>query len=128
MSDELDFKTRFANGSEVLQSLFEDGKSPLSEQFIRWKMWAQWKDFVGPFVAEQTEPVGLYKGTLWVWVRHSTWMQQMLFVKREIIDNVNTKLKRNFINEVKFTLDRREVPIAAGSTGLKFDIEKLAKK
>lgn len=103
-------KPKFSVGSEVLQSLFENGKSPLSEQFLRWKIWAQWEDYVGPTVAKNAEPVGYQRGVLFLWVRNSAWMQQMIFMKDPIQAAINKKLGRNFIKGIRFTLDRREVP------------------
>ncbi|RZJ40298.1 MAG: DUF721 domain-containing protein, partial [Chryseobacterium sp.] len=96
-------------GSEVLQKLFESGNSPLSEQFMRWKLWARWSEFVGPTVAENTEPVGFHRGTLFLWVRNSTWMQQLSFMREHIQDSINKKmgkkekyrdLKQPYINAI----------------------------
>ena len=62
MSSELPLK-----GSDaVLQALFENGNSPLSAPFLRWKMWKKWPEYVGATIAEVTEPVGLEKGTLYI--------------------------------------------------------------
>ncbi|WP_413289019.1 DUF721 domain-containing protein [Bdellovibrio sp. HCB337] len=107
---EQDPKSKFSLGSEVLQRLFESGNSPLSEQFMRWKLWARWGEFVGPTVAQNTEPVGFYRGTLYLWVRNSSWMQQLTFMKDPIQHAINQKLGRQFIKNIRFTLDRREVP------------------
>lgn len=103
-------KRKLSLGSEVLQSLFENGKSPLSEQFMRWKLWAKWEEVVGPTISKNTEPVGFQRGVLFVWVRNSSWMQQMIFLKDPIRDTINQKFGNNFIKYIKFTLDRREVP------------------
>jgi predicted nucleic acid-binding Zn ribbon protein len=105
-----DPKTKFSLGSEVLQKLFEGGGSPLSEQFLRWKLWARWSDFVGPTVAQNTEPVGFSRGTLYLWVRSSSWMQQLTFMKDHIQTTINQKMGREFVKAIRFTLDRREVP------------------
>lgn len=118
-------KPKFSVGSEVLQSLFENGKSPLSEQFMRWKLWAQWEEYVGPTVAQNAEPVSYHRGVLYLWVRNSAWMQQMIFMKDPIQNAINTKLGRNFVRGIRFTLDRREVP-AQDQNGLKELIQKLA--
>jgi predicted nucleic acid-binding Zn ribbon protein len=104
-------KKKFAIGSEVLQSLFENGKSPLSEQFMRWKLWAKWEEVVGPTIAKNAEPVGFNRGVLYVWVRNSTWMQQMIFMKDPMRETINKKFQSNFVKMIKFTLDRREVPL-----------------
>jgi predicted nucleic acid-binding Zn ribbon protein len=105
-----DPKSKFSLGSEVLQRLFESGNSPLSEQFVRWKMWARWSEFVGPTIAQNTEPVGFNRGVLYLWVRSSSWMQQLTFMKDPIQDTLNKKLGRPLIKNIRFTLDRREVP------------------
>ena len=103
-------KPRFSAGSEVLQSLFENGKSPLSDQFLRWKLWASWKDVVGPTISQNAEPVGYSRGTLYLWVKNSSWMQQMTFMKDPIQETINQKLGKKFVHAIRFTLDRRSVP------------------
>ena len=107
---ESDFKSKFRLGSEVLQSLFENGKSPLSDQFIRWKIWARWEEIVGPTIGKNSEPVGFYRGILYLWVPHSTWMQQMTFMRKQIKETVNKKLGKDYLKDVRLTLDRKEVP------------------
>lgn len=108
--EDFDPKARFSASSEVLQRLFEDGKSPLSGSFMRWKLWARWKEIVGPTIAASTEPVALQRGCLWLWVKNSTWMQQMHFMREDIRAKVNEKMGNDFVKTLRFTLDRREVP------------------
>ncbi len=97
-------------GSEALQSLFENGKSPLSQQFLRWKMWRKWSDFVGPLMSQHSEPVGYVRGTLYVWVESSTWLQQMVFLRDPIMESINKKLGFLFVKNVHLTLDKKAVP------------------
>lgn len=118
-------KGKLSVGSEVLQSLFENGKSPLSEQFMRWKLWAKWDEVVGPTISKNAEPVGFQRGVLYVWVRNSTWMQQMLFMKDHIRQTINQKFEKNFVKAIKFTLDRREVP-TTDQDGIREMIQKIA--
>ena len=124
-NDQKPKKKKFAVGSEVLQSLFENGKSPLSEQFMRWKLWARWAEVVGPTIAQNAEPVGFQRGTLFVWVRSSAWMQQMVFMREHIKNTINQKFENNFVKYIKFTLDRREVP-NQDQTEFKEMIQKIA--
>ncbi len=118
-------KPKFSVGSEVLQSLFENGKSPLSEQFLRWKLWAQWESYVGPTVAKNAEPVGYQRGVLFLCVKNSSWMQQLIFMKDPIRAAINEKLGRDFVRSIRFTLDRRDVP-AQDDSGLKELIQRIA--
>lgn len=120
-------KKKLTLGSEVLQSLFENGKSPLSEQFMRWKLWAKWEEVVGPTIAKNAEPVGFQRGTLYVWVRNSTWMQQMIFMKDPIRETINKKFENNFVRFIKFTLDRHDVP-QSDDIAFKSMIQKIAPK
>ncbi len=125
MNSENKPKGKLSVGSEVLQRLFENGKSPLSEQFLRWKLWAKWEEVVGPTIAKNAEPVGFQRGVLYVWVRNSSWMQQMIFMKDHIQNSINTKFDNNFVKYIRFTLDRREVP-QSDQQGFKEMIQKIA--
>lgn len=113
-------------GSEVLQSLFENGKSPLSEQFLRWKLWMKWGEIVGPTIAQHTEPVGYYRGTLYVWVKSSSWIQQLHFLKGQIAKNINDKVGMQYVQQLRFTLDRKAVPQGSQQTELREAISKIA--
>lgn len=112
-------------GSEVLQKMFEGGNSILSQQFIRWKLWGKWGEFVGPTMAKQCEPVGYYKGTLYIWVKHPTLIQQLTFLKDQMRNQINHRLNMKYVTEIRFTLDRRSVP-ANSTQELKQVIEKIA--
>lgn len=121
---EYDPKQKFKTSSSVLMSLFESGKSPLSEQFLRWKLWMKWKDVVGDSIAQNSEPVGLQHGVLYIWVKSSVWMQQMFFLKTQIKNSINQKFKKGYVRDIRFTLDRRAVP-QDNSAELKNQIQKL---
>jgi hypothetical protein len=111
--DDFEIKPKFKTGSEVLQSLFEDGKSPLSEQFLRWKLWAKWADYVGASLAKECEPVGYQRGTLYIWVSNSSSMHNLNFLKDQIQNEINKKLGRSYVERIRLTLDRKEVPTNA---------------
>ncbi len=111
MSDQPeDFKAKFQSGAQVLQSLFESGQSPLSDQFLRWKLWAQWEQIVGSQMASVCEPVGLSKGVLKIWVKNSSWNHQLQFFREEILKKIQKNESYNVISSLVFTLDRKSVP------------------
>lgn len=124
------FTTPTLHGStEVLQALFENGNSPLAGPFLRWKLWKKWSDYVGPTIAAVTEPVGFRKGTLFLWVHNSSWMQQLLFLREQIKKSINEKVGRNQIRTISFTLNRNLVPTDPGEQAeLKNWIQKLAQE
>ncbi len=54
----------------------------------------KWKQVVDETTAEHTEPLKIVKGTLWVEVENSAWLQQFQFQKVFLLKAINTLLKR----------------------------------
>jgi len=112
---ENDFKPKFKTAAEVLKSLLDgQGNSNISgavsDNFLRWKLWLNWKDVVGPTLSEQCEPVSYHRGLLWIWVKNSVWMQQMTFMSTHIKSAIDQNYKNGYVKEIRFTLDRRWTP------------------
>ncbi len=96
--------------SKVLQSLLAKGKSPLSDGFLRWKLWRFWPDVVGETLGKICEPVGYERGRLYIWVKSSARMQELRFFEDTIRDKVNEYVGRKWVYSVRFTLDRKGIP------------------
>jgi hypothetical protein len=109
MKEERDSK--LTNTADVLQGLFENSNSPLRAPFLRWKLWKKWPEFVGASIAAVSEPVGFREGKLIVWVKNSSWMQQMIFIKEQLKDTLNQKLGAQEILDIQLTMTRNLVPV-----------------
>lgn len=96
--------------SDLLQSLLTNGKSPLADQFQRWRLWREWSDVVGPTLSAHSIPVQLCHGTLYIWVESSAWLQQLSFLSEPMRDKINKYYQQKWIKQVRFTLDRKSVP------------------
>ncbi|MCM2280343.1 MAG: DUF721 domain-containing protein [Bdellovibrionaceae bacterium] len=105
------------SGADVLQALLTNGKSQLGDGFLRWRLEQEWPLIVGDTIAAQTLPCALERGVLFVWVRHSAWMQQLWFFKDMIREKVNTHLRVAHVRDVKFTLNRRAAVQVIGGKG-----------
>jgi predicted nucleic acid-binding Zn ribbon protein len=68
------------------------------------KLWDIWEDAVGELIAENTRPAAFKGHMLIVYVNSSTWMQQLQFLKKDIIENVNAALGENVVEEIKFRI------------------------
>lgn len=127
--DEIDYKTKFKVSSQVLQSLFENGKSPLSEHFLRWKLWSRWKELMGDGIAENSEPVGYHQKKLYIFVKNSSVMHHMYFLKKNIIVKIAKEFHPTFVNDIIFTLDKKSVPRESlQSESLKENIDKILQR
>lgn len=104
---------KLSSGSSIIQSLFESKQSPLSEQFVRWKIWYSWADYVGDSMANCCLPVGYEKGTLYIWVKNSNWMHHLHFMRESLQEKINSRLEKPFVKRIRLTLDRNEVPNAS---------------
>lgn len=112
-------KSELLSASKVLQTLLAHGKSPLADNFLRWKIWRFWPQIVGETVAKSCEPVGFERGRLYIWVKSSARMQEIRFFEDQLRAKVNDYLKREWVKNIRFTLDRHGVP-GAGEVSEEF--------
>ena len=128
MSDE-NRKSHLSPVASVLQSLLQNSKSPLSEQFIRWRLWQKWDEVVGEEIAKHSMPVSYLDGTLYVWVKSAPRMQEMTFLVREIRKKINDFAGKYWVNSIRFTLDRKSCPLPQESAeGLRQFLDKETPK
>ena len=71
-----------------------------------------WEKAVGPQIAAQSRPEGLRRGTLFVKVSNSVWMQQLHFLKEEITGKVNGIMGGTDLKGIRFSIG--QVPAPAG--------------
>ena len=80
-------------------------------------------------MAQGSEPVGYYRGKLYVWVKNSAWMQQLVFMREPMKDAINKKLQQEYVREIHLTMDRKSVPgDAQGTQELKESLSSLMKE
>jgi len=61
-----------------------------------------WDEVEGENIAENTSPEKIEHGTLTVKVENSSWRQELVFKKKEIIEKLNSKLGKKTIKEIRF--------------------------
>lgn len=68
-----------------------------------------WEEIVGPRVGARTWPDGLDQGTLWVRVANSAWLQELAFLRVEIVAAANRVVGNPpLVKDVRFHLGRRK--------------------
>jgi len=63
-----------------------------------------WHRAVGPQISAQTAPSKFKNNTLFVTVSTPAWMQQLRFMKQEIMDKVNAEWEKEEIRNIHFTI------------------------
>ena len=61
-----------------------------------------WDEVVGENIAENTNPEKVEHGTLLVTVENSSWRQELVFKKKEIIVKLNNKIGKKTIKDIRF--------------------------
>jgi predicted nucleic acid-binding Zn ribbon protein len=68
------------------------------------RVWSLWLPAVGPAVAANTRPAAFKGRLLLVHVNSSVWLQELQFLKADIIANLNAALGRELVGEIKFKI------------------------
>jgi predicted nucleic acid-binding Zn ribbon protein len=63
---------------------------------------AFWDATVGKQIAQHTEPLKVIQGVMLVKVDEDVWRTELSFRKHELIQEINKKIGKKAINEIKF--------------------------
>lgn len=61
-----------------------------------------WEKIIGEALADKSEPLYIKEGTLFILVENSIWIQQMQFLRRNIVENVNSFLEGIYVERITF--------------------------
>jgi len=92
----------------VLQKAFKRRNVPINLEEKR--ILSSWDKAVGPQIAAQTQPNHIKGRTLFVRVSTSVWMQQLSFLKPDIIKQFNHLAQKEAIRNIFFSLGRIDRP------------------
>ena len=91
-------------------------------------IWGAWEEIVGESLALHAEPRSIHNRILFINVSHSTWIQQLQFLKSTLIDKINAYLGEPLIEDIRFKLGKISPPIPASSKALHWQGEDLDEK
>jgi hypothetical protein len=89
----------------------------LAKQLRRYEPWRCWTDIVGSSLAAHTSPAGWRGDTLVINVEHSTWMQELQFMKRDLIAKITGACPKTKLKDVRFQIGTIEGSIPHDDTG-----------
>src|SRR4030043_532389 len=71
-----------------------------------YSIWGAWKEIVGEAIALQTQPRAIRNHILFIDVSHSTWMQQLQFLKPTLFGTINGFLGESLIEDIRFKVGK----------------------
>lgn len=86
---------------------------PAERRLKEGRIWLFWDEAVGERIASLARPVGFRDGTLTVAVANAPWMQQLNFLKGEIVEKLNSLLGGPVVRDIYLKAGRAEPPAAA---------------
>jgi predicted nucleic acid-binding Zn ribbon protein len=78
----------------------------LEQELDGWRAVREWDQVVGPRLARHTRAVGFRDGTLQVEVEGSSWMHELGFLKRELVERIHRHLGSDRVRDVRFMVPR----------------------
>jgi predicted nucleic acid-binding Zn ribbon protein len=82
----------------------------LSREMSGWHAVEAWPSLVGARVARRTRAVAFRNGTLHVEVEGSAWMQELGYLKPDLVRRINQQLGSELVHDVRLTLPRTRHP------------------
>jgi predicted nucleic acid-binding Zn ribbon protein len=86
----------------ILQQAIEASK--IDVDLDAYRLWQQWKDVVGPAIAENTRPEAIKGKLLLVHVSSAPWMHQLQFLKPELIEKLNETIGKEVVGDIRFKI------------------------
>lgn len=84
--------------SLILKEAF-NGK-PIAQRLKEVKIWEVWQTVVGEQIANRAQPVSIRNGILTVCVASGPWMQQLNYIKANIINQINEQVGEQLVTEI----------------------------
>ena len=104
--------------AELLGPAFR--KNGLAKEYQHWRIFSLWEKTVGQSIAKHSRPHRFERGVLSVLVASSAWLQELQFMKQEIVERLNRELELLVsTSEPQLRLDALRI------SGIKFLVGKI---
>ncbi|GFO60898.1 hypothetical protein GMST_32230 [Geomonas silvestris] len=84
--------------------------TPAEKRLYEGRIWLVWDQAVGERIASHAQPSAYREGTLTVTVDSAPWMQQLTYLKKELIAKVNDELGQEMVREIYMKAGRIAPP------------------
>ena len=74
----------------------------MKKNFKEYDAVVYWETVVGERIAQMTTATRILQGVLFVHVKTSTWRNELMLRKKEIIDKLNIVIGNNLVKDIKF--------------------------
>ena len=72
------------------------------DKMLEYRLWDQWEKIIGPAIAQHARPERWQRGTLIIRVEHPTWMQELSFLKVQMIEKLRAAFPTTPLKSIRF--------------------------
>jgi len=95
-------KTKFVHISNIIGDVLKKYRLETDSELVQ--VWRVWDTIVGNVIAQNAKPAAFKGRILLVHVTSSTWLHQLQFFKKDMIDKLNVTLGKTLIEDLKFKI------------------------
>jgi len=95
-------KRQFVPIGQVIGDILKQSRMQTDTSLIR--VWDIWEKAVGEAIADNTQPAAFKGDLLIVHAASSSWLQQLRFIKGDILRKVNQHLGQAHVKDIKFKI------------------------
>ena len=95
-------KTKFVHLSNIIGDVLKKYRLETDSELVQ--VWRVWDTIVGNVIAQNAKPAAFKGRILLVHVTSSTWLHQLQFLKKDMIDKLNVTLGKTLIEDLKFKI------------------------
>ena len=77
-------------------------QSGLTSKYKEFKLLQSWSVLMGPMIANRTEDIRLYEGTLYVQITSASLRSELNFAKAKIIQTLNEQVGEELVKDIVF--------------------------
>ncbi len=90
--------------SDILNSALSSYRPADDTQMT--KVWDVWETAVGKAIATNAKPDSFKNGVLFVNVSCSSWVHQLKFLEKEMLENINRQLDKKAVKQLRFKIGK----------------------
>ena len=101
-------KRRLVSVADILEEVFKDRKSVLSDGYFLCQLVCFWREIAGESIAKTGRPVKAAKGELTVSLPSSCHLQEMQFIKEDLLKEINRRFPERKIRRIRLKVQERD--------------------
>ena len=92
----------FTSLKQILESVLKEHK--LTSNIDAYSIFSVWDEIAGPTVANHSRPVRLHGDTVYVEVDDPIWLSQLRYMKQDILQKIDRRIKPGVLRDLKLFL------------------------